>query len=126
MAPRKGGFSLGKEEMAISVAQVTQGGLAYRISGAEKKTVTDVTMDSGYVTGGEPVTAAQLGFSSVCNSATAQIKTTSGAGVNVASCAAVVQTDGSVNLKCHDETPAEVANAADIATTIIRVTATGT
>lgn len=111
--------------MAISPAQVLSGGLAYRIQGAQKKTITDVTMDSGYVTGGEPVTAAQLGMSSVVHDATAQIKTTSGAAVNVASCSAITQTDGSVNLKCHDETPAEVANAADIATTIIRVTAFG-
>jgi hypothetical protein len=57
--------------MPVTPALVTSGGLPYRVVGAQRETITNVTMDSSYLEGGEPLTAAQLGLnivdSTVCN-----------------------------------------------------------
>lgn len=110
--------------MTIAVARVTQGGFPHSIVGAFRRTITDITMDDDYTTSGKAVTAAQLGLGTVVN-AQAEIKTTSGGGDNITGACAVPQTDGSVLIICNNETPAELSSSADIATTVIRVTAEG-
>ncbi len=105
--------------MAISATR--RGDLAYRIVGAQKETLTDITFDSAYPTGGEAVTAADLGLNYVDN-ADAAVKSATGAGVNVASAFYDETTD---KILLYDETPAQVANAADVATTVVRVRARG-
>lgn len=105
--------------MAIAAARV--GDLPYRIVGNQKETVTDVTFDSAYVTGGEAVTASDLGLNYV-ETADASVKAATGAGVNVANAFYDESTD---KILLYDETPAQVANAADVATTVVRVRARG-
>ena len=92
------------------------------VLGTNRRTVTDITMDSSYLSGGEPVTANNLRLGRVVY-ATAQIQSTSGGAVNVASAG---YDPATALLHVYDETPAEVASAADIATTVIRVEAYGT
>lgn len=107
--------------MAVTAARVLQGGLGYRISGNQKRTVSDITFDSSYPTGGEPVTAANLGLTHV-HTATCDIKAVGGT-VNVTN---VFYDDANKKLKAFDETPAEVAAASDLSTLVVRVTAHGT
>ena len=105
--------------MALSFTR--HGRTPYQIAGNQKRTFTDVTFDSGYVTGGEPVTAADLGLNRIDVAHTADLEATGGV-VNVSSARYVQSTS---KIKLYDETPAEVANAADVATTIVRVIAYG-
>jgi hypothetical protein len=86
-----------------------------------KVTVTDITFDSAYVTGGEAVTAANLGLNRV-DFAIATVKSASGAGVNVAN---VYYNKDTAKLLAYDETPAEVANDGDISTTVVQIVAWG-
>jgi hypothetical protein len=51
--------------MAVTATLVTSGGLPYRVVGAEKETLTEVTGDNSYELGGETLTAAQLGLNVV-------------------------------------------------------------
>lgn len=101
--------------MAISAASVDS-----NVFGSRRVTVTDVTLDSSYPTGGEAITAAQLGLSTVlfafCN-----VKAVSGT-VNVAN---AYYDSANSKIKVYDETPAEVANAASLASVVIRVMAYG-
>lgn len=105
--------------MALAFAR--KGYLPYRIVGDQKRTVTDVTFDSGYVTNGEAVTAADLGLN-VIDTATCNDVTATGAAVNVANATFDLANS---KILLFDETPAEVANAADVATTVVRVEAWG-
>ena len=93
---------------------------------AYKVTVTDVTLDTSYVTGGYVLTAANLGLTSV-KAATADITTPSSAATNAVVATPLVQTDGSVNLKVLNAaaTPVEIAGAASLAAMVVRVTAFG-
>lgn len=96
-----------------------------QVVGTQRKTVTNVTMDSSYLSGGETVNATSLGLSSLDN-ATCQIKSTSGGGVNVASAFLECTADPTANkLHLWDETPAEVASTSDVSTTVVQVTAFG-
>lgn len=105
--------------MALSFTR--RGSTPYTIVGAQKRTVTDCTFDSSYVTGGEVWTAANLGLNSVDTAHVGGLQAT-GAGVNVAS----AQVDLSAKtILLSDETPAQVANAADVSTTVVRVIAYG-
>ncbi len=101
--------------MAISAAKVHTG-----IPGSLRQTVTDVTFDSSYPTGGEPVAASDLGLTNVlfafCN-----VKTIGGT-VNVAN---AIYDEVNDKIKIYDETPAEAANTADLSTLVIRVLAFG-
>ncbi|HEU5115577.1 MAG TPA: hypothetical protein VFT74_02770 [Isosphaeraceae bacterium] len=49
--------------MAVSVSNVLS--VPYRISGNQRKTVYDVTFDSSYAEGGEPLTQKELGLSKI-------------------------------------------------------------
>jgi hypothetical protein len=91
------------------------------VVGSYRQAVTDVTMDNSYASGGEAVTPKNLGLT-VVDYATCHIQSTSGGGVNVASAGYDPST---ALLHVFDETPAEVASGADIATTVVRVVARG-
>lgn len=101
--------------MAISAANVDS-----NVFGSRRVTVTDITLDSSYPTGGEAVTAANLGLSTVlfaiCN-----VKAVSGT-VNIAN---AYYDQANSKLKIYDETPGEVANAADLSSNVVRVLAFG-
>jgi hypothetical protein len=106
--------------MALSFSAVDWAG----VSGTQRKTVTNVTFDSSYLSGGETVTAAQLGLSSL-DYGTCQIKAVGGT-VNVASAFLECVADPAAN-KIHlwDETPAEVTSTADVSGIVVQVTAFG-
>ena len=106
-----------------TVSQV--GDLPQYIDGARRKTVTDVAFDSSYPTGGEVITAANLRLDRV-DHAIAQIQSAATTTVNAVS-AGYTPGNGTTTsvLKVYDETPAEVANAADLSGLTVRVTAWG-
>lgn len=79
-----------------------------------------VTFDSSYPTGGEAVTAAQLGLTKV-QRVIPTIKTIGGT-VNVAN---VTYDATNSKFKVYDETPAEVADTSDLSTLSIDFTAVG-
>lgn len=90
------------------------------VQGNKRVTFSTVTFDSSYPTGGESVTAAQLGLSKV-DWATPTVKTIGGT-VNVAN---VTYDRTNSKFKVYDETPAEVANTADLSTLVVEVRAEG-
>lgn len=88
--------------------------------GSEFKVVATLALDSSYPTGGEAVSARQLGLSAVT---TAQCDITAvGGSINVAN-ASYDKTNGKVLL--YDETPAQVANAANVDGTKVQIIAYG-
>lgn len=91
------------------------------VFGNLKVTVTDVTFDSAYPSGGEAVTAADLGLHNVYFGV-ANIKTTAAAG-NTVDVYVDPQTDGSVLLKAN-AAAAEVG-AVDLSTLVVQVVAFG-
>lgn len=112
--------------MAVSVAQV--GDLPYYTDGHRKRTVTDVTMDSSYATGGEPVTLDQLRLSAVTH-AEAQITVAANATDSLGAVQAVVGTSNGLQrvlLKLYDkDVPAEIDSGDNLTGCVIRVTAIG-
>ena len=80
----------------------------------------DVTVGT-YATDGVSVTPSQLGFSSIIH-ISPTIKSVSGT-VNVTGAYYDASTS---KLKCFDETPAEVANAADLSGIVFRCQIVGT
>src|SRR3990172_4286733 len=98
-----------------------RGPTPYTIVGDERRTVTDVTFDTSYPTGGEAVTAAELGLHKI-HTGTCCDLTATGAAVNVASATFDHATS---KILLYDETPAQVASTADVATTVVRVVAHG-
>lgn len=80
----------------------------------------DVTVGI-YATNGVSITPSQLGFSSIVH-VTPTVKSVSGT-VNVTDAFYDVSTS---KLKCFDETPAEVANAADLSGIVFRCLVVGT
>lgn len=92
-----------------------------RPPGGELRTVNRFTFDNNYPTGGESCTAADLGLRRV-EWAEANIVVGTGAGVNVASANYDV---ANAKLLLYDETPAQVASEADVATVVVQVTAYG-
>ena len=104
------------------MATVTRaGGLPLRVVGNQRKTISDVALDSSYPTGGESVTHSDLGLTYV-ESATAVLKTTATTTVNIAN---AHYDESTQKLLVFDETPGEVANGADLAGAVVRVTAFG-
>jgi hypothetical protein len=88
--------------------------------GAQYKTVGTLVLDSSYPTGGEALTAAQLGLQSV-DEAHAEIVAVSGT-TNVAN-ATYDKTNSKV--KVFDETPAEVGNTNSLENVKVQITAFG-
>jgi hypothetical protein len=107
--------------MAISAARVLSGGLPYRVIGAQKETIFDVTCDNSYPTGGEPIAPSDVGLSQI-QSMECQVKSVGGT-VNVAN---VFYDEVNGKLKVYDETPAEAANASDLSTLVVRCVTRGT
>lgn len=105
--------------MAVSVASVSSG-----VVGNRRMTVSNVTMDSSYLSGGETLAASALGLT-VVDYAICTIKAVGGT-INVASAAYEVKSDPSTNLlHLYDETPAEVASTSDVSSDVIQVVAYG-
>lgn len=105
--------------MALTFTKV--GTKPYIVTGHEKKTITDVTFDNSYPTGGEAVTAANLGLNNVYR-ADAFVKSATGGGVNVAN---AFYNESTQKILVYDETPAEAANTADLSNLVVRVVAYG-
>lgn len=102
--------------MAASVTSIDK-----TVVGNKRQSVAEVTFDSSYPTGGESVTAAQLGLSKVdyalCNIIAV------GGTVDVAE---AFYDKANSKIKVFDQTPAEVANTADLSTLSVRIVAWGT
>lgn len=109
--------------MAATFANVLS--LPYHIVGNQKKTVTDVTMDSAYLTGGEVATAANLGLSHI-DHAEAQVTVAANA-TDALGNAQFVRSSGITGLvKLYDpDVPADVTSADDLTGCVVRVTAYG-
>lgn len=103
--------------MATTVANVPVGGRAYNISGANKVTVTDVTVADN----SEVITAAQLGLNAIYN-ADAQIRTGQTSDTAVYAKATINDNGASITLATFT---AAGAAATTSATTVIRVRAEG-
>jgi hypothetical protein len=84
--------------------------------------IKEVTFDNSYPTGGEPLTAAQMGLTRI-RYGIAQIKTTAAAG-NTVEVQLIPQADGSALLKCN-AAAAEVPNATNLATLVAVVVCWG-
>lgn len=104
--------------MTISLSNRTA--LSSNVS-TPKVTVTDVSFDAAYPTGGEAVTAANLGLNRV-DFAIATVKSAATSTVNVAN---VHYNRDTAKLLAYDETPAEIANDADLAGIVVQVVAWG-
>ena len=91
-----------------------------RVPGAERRTVTEVTLDNSYPTGGESLTAKELGLRTV-DFAICTVSAVGGT-INVTQAHYDVSTS---KVKLFDETPAEVANAADVSGIKLQVVAFG-
>lgn len=107
--------------MALTVATVA--GVNREFTGSYIETVRTVTFDSGYVTGGEPITAAQCGLRLIKKGVQATI--ISGFASGFAHCDILVQTDGSALLRLRAAAGTEVANAADASTVVVRIIVKG-
>lgn len=105
--------------MGLTASRVSDP-LPYRIIGTQKETVTDVTFDSAYPTGGEALAASDVGLNKI-DSAVCEVKTVGGT-VNVAN-AHYDETAGTIVV--YDETPAEVGNGNSLASLVVRVRARG-
>ena len=101
--------------MAVSVSRVDQ-----YVTGNKRVTVSGVTFDSSYLSGGESLTAADLGLSDVV-SAVCTIRSVGGT-VNVASAAYDPATS---LIHLYDETPGEVSSTADVSNIVVQVEAKG-
>ncbi len=103
--------------MSYTAARVNVGGLPYRVEGAQKKTLTDVTV----TTNSEVVTAADLGLATIYG-AQPEINTGVATDTGVYATAIIAASGASITL-------AEFAAAGTAATTatgtIIRVAASG-
>lgn len=109
--------------MAVTVTNPES--LPYRIDGAQKRSRRRVALDSSYPTGGESVTAAELGLNNI-DDAKAYVYSVATTTVNVANASAQIQTgSGSIKVLLYDETPAEIANTADVAGLVVEVEARG-
>lgn len=100
--------------MAVTATRV----LVPTVPGAERYTVTDVTFDSSYPTGGEALTAADLGLTTV-NFAITSIKT---AGAGSVTEAFYVTSTGL--LKAY-AAAAEIANTTDLSAVVVQIVAFG-
>lgn len=111
--------------MAVSVAAV--GDLPYYVDGHRKRTVTDVTFDADYASGGEPVTLDQLRLSAA-EHVEAQITVASNADGALGHAQAILGTNEGLQrvlLKLWDKTPAEITADDDVSACVVRVTAIG-
>lgn len=120
--------------MAVTVAAVAYGNFKVKriTAGHLESWQKTVTMDSSYLTGGEPVTAAQMGLSRIIRAYSPIILTSTGAvGAFVTRIVPIIQTNGSLLLRAHrhtsvsDPTVIEVANTADLSGVSMLLTVEG-
>lgn len=104
---------------AVSVASVRSA----KVPGDERITETDVTFDNKYVTGGEPVTAEQLGLNRV-TAGFCQVKNPGEAEATPINTAFFDVTNLKVQL-FNGKTSKELASEADASKVVVRVTAYG-
>ena len=90
------------------------------VLGNKRVTFSTVTFDSSYPTGGEPLTAADLGLSTV-EYAVCNVNTVGGT-QNVAN---VWYDKANSKIKVYDETPGEASNTSDLSTLLVDVIAFG-
>ncbi len=108
--------------MALSFAQA--GDLPYYIVGNQKKTVTDVTLDNSYTSGGEVVNASDLGLNNI-DHAEAQIKVNANATDSMVSVNFSETSGQSGKLVFYEETPGAITAADDLTGCTVRVIAYG-
>lgn len=109
--------------MAATFANVLS--VPYHIVGSQKKTVTDATMDSSYLSGGEVATAANLGLNYI-DHAEAQVTVAANATDAIGN-AQFVRSSGLTGLiKLYDpDVPADMTSADDLTGCVVRITAYG-
>lgn len=105
----------------MSVTVTNPDTLPYRVVGAQKETTRNVAFDESYLSGGEPLTPANLGLNAV-DSALCTIQTTSETSVNVTGASYDEATE---LIHLWNETPAEVASEANMKGLVVRVVARG-
>src|SRR4051812_13258066 len=106
----------------MAIAFTAVGSPRVRIEGAQRRTVTDVTLDSSYPTGGYAVTPDQLGFGCFLEEGgQSKVKTAAG---GVTEAVLVPQAAGGAKLVCNAG-GAEVVNAANLTGCVVRVQAYG-
>lgn len=105
--------------MSVSVKNVLS--IGARIYDGQKETVYDVSFDSSYQAGGEPLPISSVGLNigwhAICN-----VKATGSDTVNVASAFYDPATE---LIHLFDETPAEVASEANVEGIVVQVTTVG-
>jgi hypothetical protein len=101
--------------MAHTASRVTPGGFTYRMGGAEKKTITDVTWSGA--TASETVTAAELGLS-VIFSATATIQASVASATGVVAACTVSAAGDTVTVALNTASGAGTGQAGSIARVI--------
>lgn len=103
--------------MAVSATKVAG---TSTIFGNKRVRVYDVTFDSSYPTGGEPLAASALGLRKI-QFAICTVKAVGGT-VNVAN---VHYDRANSKLLVFDETPGEAADTSDLSTLVVQVVAFG-
>lgn len=109
--------------MAVTATLVTSGGLPYRVVGAQRETITEVTADSSYEEGGEALTAAQLGLN-IVESADCLVVNGSEAEANPVDNAWYTQATSKIHLE-DGKTSKEMAGTKDMSKVKVLVTARG-
>lgn len=107
--------------MAATVATIT--GVKREFTGSYIETVRTVTFDSTYPTGGEAITAAQFGLSTIQK--VVGVTFVSGFASGFAHIDPLIQTDGSLLVRLRAAAGTEVANDADAHTVVCRITVKG-
>ncbi len=106
--------------MAASVAAIS--GIKREAYGQQFHVHRRVTFDNSYVTGGEPITAAQFGLRNI---KLARAWMRDGFASGFAHVDALAQTDGSLLLRLRAAAGTQVASEADAATVVVDVEAIG-
>ena len=107
---------------AVTMKTVSTG----KVRGDDRETETDVTFDHKYATGGEVVTAAQLGLTRVTSGYCQLLNGSEAEATPVTSAEVLVQENGSVKVKLlNGKTSKELANEADASKVVVRVFARG-
>ncbi len=107
--------------MAVAVAATTYAGAKHSVGDLFSATRT-ITFDNSYVTGGEPVTAAQFGMTRIRRAEPVIVTVPGSTGIVVVP---VVQANGSVLLKAMTAAIVEVASESDQSALICQVTVHG-
>ncbi len=111
--------------MALTATAV--GTLPFYIDGNEKRTITDVTFDADYLTGGEVATPQMLRLSGIKH-VEAQITVASNGDDALGHAQAILGTSNGLQqvlVKLWDKTPAEITSDDDVSACVVRLTAVG-